>query len=142
MPIRRHVLSRSPFTPDLAGTYRLVCRWVPSVTGVTYERSLDLWGIDVNRTPSGTDRMELELIEEIDCTKDLPPDRMVESASTTVVRTAWGSYREAAAARNSRFALRISLPEADCPYVVEWEYPDDKPRTHGDDLPDGACSSQ
>ena len=118
-----------PFTPDSAGTYRLVCRWVPSVTGVTYERSLDLWGIDVNRTPSGTDQMELELVEEIDCTKDLPPEQLVESAPTTVVRTAWGSYREATAARNSRFALRISLPEADCPYVVEWEYPDDKPRT-------------
>ena len=118
-----------PFTPNSAGRYQLVCHWVTEVTGVEYQRSLDLWGVDLKRTPPATDQMELELVQDIDCTKDLPAEQFVESAPTSVVHASFGDYREASAARHSRFALRIKLPQPDCPYVIDWEYPDDKPRT-------------
>ncbi len=118
-----------PFTPAAAGRHRLVCRWQPEGAGPAYERSLDIWGVDPNRALPGGDRTDLELVEEIDCTKDLPPEKLVESAPSRVVHAACGAYREAGAARHGRFAVRVAFPEADCPYVVEWEYPDDKPRT-------------
>ena len=117
------------FTPQTPGRYQLAVRWTPQSGGVSYEQSCNIWGVDVKRMSQGVDRMELELVKEIDCAQALSSDVLVESAATKIVRAACGAYREAASERNSRFALRFHLPESDCPYLVEWEYPDDKPRT-------------
>lgn len=118
-----------PFQPARPGRHRLVCRWEPESQGIAYERSLDLWGVDLDRTLVSDGAMELELVEEIGCSENLPPEKLVESAPTKVVRASFGVYREAAPERNSRFAVRLKLPVTGCPYVVEWDYPDDKPRT-------------
>ncbi|MDA3926973.1 MAG: LamG domain-containing protein [Kiritimatiellae bacterium] len=118
-----------PFTPTRAGYYTLTCRWEPSGSGVPYTRSLDIWGIDISRTPSGAEKMDLEQVTEIDCSKPLTPQQLVESAPTRIVKAPCGTYLEAGTERKDRFALRIPLPQVNCPYIVEWEYPDDKPRT-------------
>ena len=117
------------WTPAAAGRHVLVCRWQPQGQGPTYERRLDLWAVDAQRTLTGSEKMDLQLIQEIDCAADLPADQLAQSAGTRVVQSGLGTYREAAAPRNSRFALRVRLPDNSGPYVVEWEYPDDKPRT-------------
>ena len=117
------------FAPDTPGRYKLVCRWKPSDGREPYDRAFELWGIDINRTPKGTEKMDLEKVCEFDCSKPLGPDQLAESAPTQIVKAPCGSYLEAGNKRHSRFALRTTLPENNCAYIVEWEYPDDKPRT-------------
>ena len=49
-----------------------------------------------------------------------------------VIRTATlngRAYYEAGPQKNDRFAVKVTLPEAGVPYLVEWDYPDDKLRT-------------
>ena len=117
------------FVPKRAGRHTLVCRWKPAKGGTPYERRLDLWAIGNRRGLSGDKDLDLDLVEKIDCASDLPETKLVRTAPTKVVHTECGTYREAGEGRNDRFAIRIELPETDCPYVVEWDYPDDKPRT-------------
>ena len=117
------------FVPKQAGRHTLVCRWKPAKGGTPYERRLDVWAIGNRRGLSGDKDLDLDLVEKIDCASDLPETKLVQTAPTKVVHAECGAYREAGEGRNDRFAIRIKLPETDCPYVVEWDYPDDKPRT-------------
>ena len=88
-----------------------------------------MWAIGNRRGISGDKELDLDLVERIDCASDLPKTKLVQTAPTKVVHAECGTYREAGEGTNDRFAIRIKLPETDCPYVVEWDYPDDRPRT-------------
>lgn len=139
VPLRRERMSlalgnhvrdfAATISPKRAGRHELVCLWKPDKGGVPYERRLDVWAVDVQRGAAGNKEMQLDLVEKINCTVDLPREKLVQTAPTKVVHAECGTYREAAEERNCRFAVRLKLPEMDCPYVVEWDYPDDKPRT-------------
>ena len=117
------------FAPKQAGHHVLVCRWIPMKGGTVYERRLDIWAVEQQRSITGDKELQLDLVEKIDCASDLPKEKLVQTAPTQVVHAKCGAYREAGEAKHDRFALRVKLPEVDCPYVVEWDYPDDKPRT-------------
>lgn len=119
----------SMFTPPAAGEYRLVCRWEPNGSGMRQERRLSFWGVEPDAQRAAGGDLDLKLVESIDCAEELPATRLVAFGQTRVIRSALGAYREAAGERHSRFALRVSLPKLGRPYVIDWEYPDDKPRT-------------
>jgi len=116
-------------TPTAAGEYQLLCRWQPAGAGIAYERSVQFWGVapEEPRKPGGA--MKLKLVEAIDCTDDLPADKFISTDPTRVVRSKLGAYREASPKQRSRFALRVRTPNVGRPYVIDWQYPDDKPRT-------------
>ncbi len=117
------------FTPPAAGEYKLTCRWEPAGAGRPYERTLSFWGIEPEKPRETGGELKLKLIEEIDCAADLPADKFVSTDPTRVVQSKLGAYREASPKQRSRFALRVRMPNVGRPYVVDWEYPDDKPRT-------------
>ena len=115
-------------TPSAPGKYDLVCRWEPA-NGQAYERRLTFWGIEPESERAAGGEMKLKLVQEIDCSADLPDTVLAESGATRVVRSKIGAYREAGAKQRSRFALRVRAPALGRPCVIDWEYPDDKPRT-------------
>jgi len=119
----REVVMASP------GRYEFRFSWSPEHGGPTSHRRIDIWGVQAEPPAPAGGPLRLEPVAEIDCTASLPPDRFVESAPTHVVETAAGRYREAGSRPNDRFAVRVRLPQADAAYFVDWEYPDDKPRT-------------
>lgn len=73
--------------------------------------------------------LRTEPLETIDVTRPLPPERSTQFGETTVVESALGAYLQMGEARHSRYAMRFSVPEADAAYVIEIDYPDDRPRT-------------
>lgn len=117
------------FSPKQAGHYFLICRWNPMKDGTPYERRLDIWAVEDRHRITDNQEMQLDLVEKVDCAGDLSKEKLVQTAPTQVVHAECGVYREAGEAKHDRFAIRIKLPEIHCPYIVEWDYPDDKPRT-------------
>lgn len=65
---------------------------------------------------------------EIDCTRELGPDKYFQSAPTQVVESSLGAYREAAATKEARFGYRFGIRTVGCPHELIVRYPDDKPR--------------
>ena len=121
-----------PFSTEFpaapAGAYALTCSWRTGAGRPVSSKTLPLWGI-VPYPSSGSERVVLDLVDTIDCAQELPPDRVVAQGETRVVDAPFGRYREAGAERHSRFAVRIQCPNPGRPYIIDWQYPDDKPRT-------------
>ncbi len=111
------------------GRYELTLTWRGAGGGVATTQSIAIWAIarEPARKPGG--QLSLQLVDDIDLAKPQPKERYVESAPTQVRRTTAGAYREAGPRKNDRFALRVRLPDAAGPYLIDWTYPDDKPRT-------------
>ncbi len=73
--------------------------------------------------------LKLLLVETIDFSEKLPGTRFVSQGSCGKGELAGAKYLEAGTEMNDRFAVKVSLPDAESPYLVEWTYPDDKLRT-------------
>ena len=117
------------FTPVASGQYQFVSRWQSAGGGVECERRISCWCIEPEAPRRAGGELALKPVETIDCASDLGPEKFVAQGPTRVVRSSLGAYREADIKRNSRFALRVRMPNVGRPYVIDWEYPDDKPRT-------------
>lgn len=116
-----------PFAPTIPGTYAIEVSC--PIPGGTWAERLVCEAIPPEPAGPRSDTLQTELLERIDLTADLPADRFAQEGESQVVDSPLGRYREAAAAQRSRFAVRATLPEADTAYLLEVDYPDDKPRT-------------
>lgn len=68
-------------------------------------------------------------VATIDFAKELPADRFTAAGTCRSGSLAGRGYLKAGPKRNDRFAVRVDLPAAGVPYLVEWDYPDDRLRT-------------
>jgi hypothetical protein len=59
----------------------------------------------------------------------LGSDTFIDYGKTHKTTLNGNEYLEAGTEENDRFAFRVTLPEANRPYLIEWSYPDDKKRT-------------
>lgn len=115
------------FSPASPGEYIIEVSY-PAAGGTQTER-LACHVIPPEPEAPRPDEIQTELLERIDLTATLPPERFVEAGESRVVDSPLGRYRQAGSAQRSRFAVRATLPEADAAYVLEVDYPDDQPRT-------------
>jgi hypothetical protein len=106
-----------------------VIRVTYDVPGGTASNDLALYAVPPEPTAKRPAELQTELLERIDLTKDLPPERFAQEGESRIVTAPIGTYREAGMAHRSRFAVHAVLPEADAAYVLEVDYPDDKART-------------
>ncbi|MBT3378206.1 MAG: hypothetical protein HN742_27535 [Lentisphaerae bacterium] len=118
---------RLEFVPQKPGRHVIEVAWLAGDA----ERSAVLPFYAVPPEPTGARPIELdiELLETIDAAKPLPEERTAQVGDPRVVESDLGPYLEMETAQRSRYAVRLALPEADAPYVIEVDYPDDKPRT-------------
>ncbi|HEY3377271.1 MAG TPA: hypothetical protein VGL77_07220 [Armatimonadota bacterium] len=93
--------------------------------------------IDATPLPRTGGELKTTLLSEIDCVTT-PPD-YVKGGDTRVVSKPFGKYRESGdvgfrqfqnATNPSWFAYKITVPEAQKPYLVRVDYPDDVKRTY------------
>jgi hypothetical protein len=112
--------------PALAkGQYKLI---VQSPTGP--HRSADIHVLSRGNPYLGDPgEIRPEPLETIDFAKGVAPERLVVRGETRTGTLDGRPYFEAGVKKNDRFAVHVTLPEAGVPYVVEWDYPDDKLRT-------------
>lgn len=113
---------------------RLLLNGTPLPKGTVPEFSMAV--IDASALPRKPGSLKKSLLYEIDCAKQ-PPD-FSGGGKTGTVRKRFGSYRESGdvswlshmnSQEPSWFAYRIRVPEAQKPYLVEIDYPDDSYRT-------------
>ncbi len=100
-------------------------------TGRGPEQFASIWSLGKTNPylkPAGT-KLETKLIETIDFVKGVPPERFVAIGECTKGTLDGRTYFEAGSKKNDRFAVKVDLPAAGVPYLVEWDYPDDKVRT-------------
>ena len=115
------------------GSYRLVCR--VNRDGRRHQSSFRFFTYRQQAGPVASDEgLKLgEPIVDIDCTK-LEPG-VSDGGSTLVSSSTAGSYREAVAEKNKRFAYPLDFsaaaPFTGAPMLLEIEWPDDKPRSMG-----------
>ena len=76
-----------------------------------------------------TPEPKLQLVDEIDCTQDLGPERMATTGKSKVVTSPLGAYREAGPDRNDRMAFRFKVQRPGVWHVIKVTYPDDKKRS-------------
>jgi len=74
-------------------------------------------------------KLETKLIETIDFVKGLPPERFVAIGECKKEELNGRTYFEAGQRKNDRFAVKVELPTVEVPYLIEWDYPDNKVRT-------------
>ena len=74
-------------------------------------------------------KMDTTPLETIDFVKGVQPERFVSIGNLKKCELSGRSYLEAGVKKNDRFAVKVDLPEAKVPYLIEWDYPDDKART-------------
>jgi hypothetical protein len=104
-------------------------------------RALDYQVIDTTPVPHAGGDVTKSLIQEIDCVATEPD--YVMGGDTTIVHKDFGDYRESGDIgylegegnipredpRTSFFAYKVTVPEAEKPYILEYDYPDDQYRT-------------
>ncbi len=114
------------FKVAVKGEYKLIVE-----TGSGPVLSANVWALGKGnpylKEPGA--KLEAKLIETIDFVKGVPDSRLVAIGSCVKGSLEGRSYFEAGPNRNDRFAVKVDLPEAGVPYLVEWDYPDDKLRT-------------
>ena len=124
--------SRQDFSREVflsrSGPYECRFAWT-SGNGVSMHSRIVFRAVSPALSAPAGSVLQLDPVTEIDCTASLPESRFVSSAPTHEVVSAAGRYREAGPKRHDRLAWRLRLPQADAPYLIDWEYPDDKPRT-------------
>lgn len=108
------------------GEYKLVID-----TGHGPEQFASIWALGTVNPylKSAGTKLDIKLLETIDIVKGIPSSRFV-SIGTCVKGSLDGrSYFEAGPKKNDRFAVKLELPVSGVPYLIEWDYPDDKKRT-------------
>lgn len=118
---------RAEFVPKKPGRHVIEVSW--SVGGDPRSAVLQFYAISPEPAEPRPKVLDTELLEAIDLTRPLPPERIAQAGEAQVVESALGRYLEMGATQRSRYAIKLTLPEADAAYVVEVDYPDDKPRT-------------
>ena len=117
------------FVPSEPGQHLVRCTWKGHTT---YEESTRIYVRDLNYEKlqiSETDNLKLKLIDEIDCTVSLGPERYCDDGTAKVVDSPLGRYRETGTERRSRFAYRFKIGTLRNPHLLIFEYPDDKVRS-------------
>ncbi|OGV57115.1 MAG: hypothetical protein A2X45_09295 [Lentisphaerae bacterium GWF2_50_93] len=106
------------------------CRLVVD-SGVGMAASVPIWvfGKENPYLKKPGTKLELKLLETIEPAKGLPSSRFVSTGSCVKGSLGGSDYLEAGSNQHDRFAIKVELPEADVPYLIEWDYPDDKIRT-------------
>jgi len=100
-------------------------------TGNGPKQFASIWALRKNNPylkPANT-KLESKLIEIIDFVKGVPQERFVKIGECKIEQINGRTYLEAGQKKNDRFAVKVDLPLAQVPYLIEWEYPDDKVRT-------------
>ncbi len=130
--------------PDKEGVYRLRCRLrgLPEKTPPYADMEFVVIDPALKREPA--DAIEKVLVDEVDCTKELEPDRFIQYGDTKVKTTPLGAFRYTSTrskgifrVRNpvydntSWFAVRLKAEDLGAPHVVEVTYPDDDWRSIG-----------
>ncbi len=78
---------------------------------------------------AGGKELKTKLIETIQPSPALGPERFLVIGETKQEKLDGKFYLEAGKERGDRFAVRFRLPDTDGPYLLEWNYPDNKKRT-------------
>lgn len=73
--------------------------------------------------------LPLRLVDEVDCTKDLGPERFASTGNSKVTTSPLGAYREAGPQREDRMAFRFKVQRSGIWHVAVVTYPDDKERS-------------
>ncbi len=100
-------------------------------TGSGPTLSAEIWALDQANPylkAPGT-KLETKLIATVDLVKDAPASRFAAIGSCVKGSLDGRSYLEAGSKKNDRFAVRVELPKGGVPYLIEWDYPDDKLRS-------------
>ncbi|MDD4540030.1 MAG: hypothetical protein PHT80_13525 [Lentisphaeria bacterium] len=84
---------------------------------------------DTNAEVSATDELRLEPLATIRPNPSMSADELLYVGIPTMGELAGRPYMEIDGAEGSRFVLRLTLPDAEGMYLLEWDYPDDKLRT-------------
>ncbi|MBT3375505.1 MAG: LamG domain-containing protein [Lentisphaerae bacterium] len=71
---------------------------------------------------------ELELVDQIDCGRTLPPERFMERGKSRIVASPLGDYCEAAHEKWSRLVYTVNIEAVQEPHLVTIRYPDDRAR--------------
>lgn len=71
---------------------------------------------------------ELELVDQIDCTQELGPERFLQRGESRLVQSPLGTYREAAPEKWSRLVYTVNVEAVQEPHLVTIRYPDDRAR--------------
>ncbi len=112
--------------PSAKGQLKLV---VDSGSGQPLTATLWALGKENPYVKEAGTKLETKLIETIDFVKGVPASRFAAIGSCVKGSLDGRSYFEAGPKRHDRFAVKLELPEAGRPYLIEWDYPDDKLRT-------------
>lgn len=109
------------FIPDRTGVHKLVLN-----AGKPDMRTFEIYAIAREKTESPVGDAQLNLVEEIDCTADAGPEKLVDDGKCQVVK----DYREGGSyASGAGFAYRLAkIQNLGQPHWLEIEYPDDARR--------------
>lgn len=129
-PVTRNI----PIVIPHQGVYTLL----PVVDGVT-GRPADLAAgqviaVDTTQAPAAQS-LSRTLVADIDCVKQAP--LRDKDGASTLVNASFGAYRESSGKGSNEnwatdgFSYAFDLPDADGPYQLEVDYPDDDRRTMG-----------
>ena len=113
------------------GVYHVTC-----AAGDVVARKLKAYFLVVSPIPaekpgegSAAPKPKLRLVDEIDCTASLGPERFASTGKSSVVSSPLGAYREAGLDRYDRMAFRFRVERPGVWHVIVVTYPDDKPRS-------------
>lgn len=121
---------RRAFSAQVASTQPGEYRLTVEAGGAPAQRA-SLWALGGGGqlvAPSGS-QLAGKLIATIDFAGGPPAGRFTASGTCRTGSLAGRGYLEAGANRNDRFAVQVDLPAAGVPYLIEWDYPDDRLRT-------------
>ncbi|OGV36402.1 MAG: hypothetical protein A2X48_03350 [Lentisphaerae bacterium GWF2_49_21] len=114
------------FMAATKGAYKLIVE-----TGNGPTLSSDIWSLGKTNPylKEAGSKMDTKLLETIDFVKGVPPERFTSIGDCVKGTLDGRTYYEAGPKKNDRFAVKLDLPAAGVPYLIEWDYPDDKVRT-------------
>jgi hypothetical protein len=120
----------TPFHADTPGAYRLeLCRNEhPEPIALLSDQFCVLEATNRHIGPLGSDLKKTEVVS-IHVPDWVGMTNYTDVGKTCIGRLKGQTYVEAGPELHDRFAIRLSLPEDQAPYWVEWTYPDDKRRT-------------
>jgi len=143
LPNQYQTLKLQLQVPGQEGVYRLRCKLIGLPQETPYA-DMEFVVIDpaLKRSPAST--LEKVLVDKVDCSKELKPDRFIQYGDTEVKTTPLGTFRYTSTRskgifrvkkpvydNTSWFAVRLKAEELGAPHVVEVTYPDDDWRSIG-----------
>ncbi|MDQ0288199.1 LamG-like jellyroll fold domain-containing protein [Oligosphaera ethanolica] len=115
------------FTPPASGEYSLSIR---SGDDARFDNRLPLYlpTPAPARVIAPEPQPQLERVDYIDCSQELPPGRFMARGESRLVDSPLGRYREASLEKWSRLVYTVNVKAVQEPHLVTVRYPDDRAR--------------